>query len=118
MKVIIAGSRSLKDKEKEGKKILNDIIQFLDKPITDVVCGEAIGPDTWGKHIALFSNLNVISMPADWNKYGKAAGPIRNREMAKVADFAIILWDGESRGAKNMIEEMVKLNKPYILQLV
>lgn len=119
MKVIIAGSRSLNDtKEKITKKNIHDMLKWLDKPITDIICGEAVGPDTWGKYYAMAHNINVISMPANWQKYGKAAGPIRNKEMADIADFALILWDGESNGAKNMLDNMVKLGKPYILQIV
>lgn len=43
--------------------------------------------------------------PADWDKYGRRAGPIRNREMAEYADALLAYWDGKSRGTKNMIEE-------------
>lgn len=42
--------------------------------------------------------------PADWNKHGKAAGPILNAEMAEVADALIAFWDGKSRGTANMIQ--------------
>ena len=39
-----------------------------------------------------------------WDLYGKKAGYMRNEEMAKVADGAIIFWDGESKGTKHMID--------------
>ena len=42
--------------------------------------------------------------PADWDKHGKAAGPIRNAEMAEVADALIAFWDGQSRETKSMID--------------
>jgi len=48
--------------------------------------------------------LNLIKFPAEWNKFGKAAGPKRNKEMAIAADALIAFWDGKSRGTKNMIE--------------
>ena len=41
--------------------------------------------------------------PADWRRYGKKAGPIRNEEMAKEANICFALWDGESRGTLDMI---------------
>jgi hypothetical protein len=41
---------------------------------------------------------------ADFKTYGKAGGPIRNREMAEEADALIAFWDGQSRGTKDMIE--------------
>jgi hypothetical protein len=53
--------------------------------------------------------------PADWKTHGKAAGPIRNRQMAKNAEALIALWDGNSRGTKNMIETATKLGlKVYV----
>ena len=42
--------------------------------------------------------------PADWERHGKAAGPIRNAEMADVSDALIAFWDGQSCGTKSMIE--------------
>jgi hypothetical protein len=57
-------------------------------------------------------------MSADWEKYGKRAGYIRNEEMAKYAKqdeigIAICVWDGESKGTKHMID----LAKKYDLQV-
>ena len=43
-------------------------------------------------------------MPADWEKYGRSAGPKRNAQMAEIANALIAFWDGQSRGTKNMIE--------------
>ena len=44
--------------------------------------------------------------PAQWERYGKRAGPIRNAAMAKYADYGVALWDGESRGTAHMIRLM------------
>ena len=41
--------------------------------------------------------------PALWEKYGDAAGPKRNEQMAEIADAVVVFWDGESKGSKNMI---------------
>ena len=106
MKVIIAGSRTCNNPE-----VLIASISEANIHITEVVCGEASGADKLGKEWAEKNNITVTSFPADWGKYGKAAGPIRNKEMAKYADSLIAIWDGSSRGTKNMINEMNKLNK-------
>ena len=43
----------------------------------------------------------------EWKRYGRAAGPIRNKEMLKYAEeetpIVVAFWDGTSRGTKNMI---------------
>ncbi len=107
MKVIIAGSRHIND--------IEFILNAIDESgweITEVVCGMASGVDRIGKAWAEEMNIPVKPFPADWNRYGKSAGPIRNGEMADYADAAIVIWDGKSRGSKNMIEQMGRRGKP------
>ena len=65
--------------------------------------------DTLGKRYAEEHDIPVMSFPADWNKYKKAAGYIRNQEMAQHADALVAFWDGQSRGTKNMIEIAEKI---------
>lgn len=48
--------------------------------------------------------------PADWNKYGKKAGPIRNKKMANYAEALLAIWDGKSCGTKNMIQQAKENN--------
>ena len=57
---------------------------------------EMLNAKEMGFHVAYF--------PADWERYGKAAGYIRNKEMAQNADALVAFWDGESRGTKSMID--------------
>ena len=56
----------------------------------------------------MWSQHAVAYFPADWDKYGKAAGFIRNEQMAQNADALVVFWDGKSRGTKNMIELAAK----------
>jgi hypothetical protein len=115
MKVVIAGSRRIT--EDHYKDLLRAITNARFE-ITEVVSGCAIGVDRMGEKYARSQNIQVKTMPADWNRYHKAAGAIRNQKMAEYADAAIILWDGKSPGSKNMLENMKKLNKPYYLEFV
>ena len=69
-----------------------------------VVCGKAKGADTLGEQYAKERGYVVAYYPADWEKYGKRAGFIRNEQMAKNADALVAFWDGKSRGTKSMIE--------------
>ena len=69
-----------------------------------IVSGHASGADSLGEKFAADHNLQCELHPADWERHGKAAGPIRNAEMAEVADALIAFWDGQSRGTKSMID--------------
>lgn len=83
--------------------------------ITEEVCGTARGADTLGKQWAEAHQIPVKEFPADWNQYGKAAGPIRNKQMMEYADAAIVfIWDN-SRGSANMIKQMKQANKPCFI---
>jgi hypothetical protein len=110
MKVIIAGSRNVNN--------YSLVVQAIERSgfnITEVVCGCAVGIDRLGEQWARANNIPIKEMPADWNRNGKAAGPMRNRDMAEYADAAIVIWDGQSRGSRNMIENMVRRKKPYYI---
>lgn len=100
MKTIIAGSRGVSDQE-----TVNKAIESSGFPITEVVSGGCSGPDTLGENYARANNIPIKRFWPDWNKYGRAAGPIRNSQMASYAEALIAIWDGQSRGTKNMIEE-------------
>ena len=76
--------------------------------------GAARGVDLIAKEYAEENNWTQIKeYPAEWDKYGKSAGPIRNEIMVKEADEVLILWDGSSRGTLNDIHLCEKYNKPF-----
>lgn len=50
-------------------------------PITCIIEGEAAGADVLGRGWGLQKGIQVLPFPAQWDKYGKSAGPIRNRQM-------------------------------------
>lgn len=111
MKVIIAGSRDITDYD-----LVSYAIFISYYAITEVVSGkEPNGVDALGERYAKDIGVDVKPFPADWNKHGKAAGPIRNGEMADYADAAVIVWDGKSPGSRNMIKQMASRNKPHFV---
>lgn len=103
MKLIVAGSRQFKN-ELEAYKSLVDYLDTLD--ITEVVSGCAKGADSMGEYYASINDIPIRKFPANWKKYGKAAGFIQNEEMAKYA--AVVLWNGTSKGSKHMIDTAKK----------
>ena len=107
MKVIIAGSRGI-----TSLSVLKDAIFSSDFLITEVVSGCALGVDALGELWADEHGIPVKQFPANWGRFGRAAGMYRNSDMASYADGAIILWDGESRGTLDMIDKMRRAGKP------
>ncbi len=61
-----------------------------------------------GEQWAQKNDVPVKQFPANWTEYGRTAGEIRNREMARDADGLILLWDGKSPGASCMLREANK----------
>ena len=103
-RVIIAGGRDITDYD-----LVLEAIEQSRFQIDVVVSGGASGVDSLGERFAEESDLDLTIFRADWQTYGRAAGPIRNRKMAENADALIAVWDGKSRGTKNMIETATKL---------
>lgn len=117
MKLIIGGSRDFVD----HSVVLNGLKSFLvDQGLkrTDIqiVSGGARGADACGEWIANFFDIPLIKKNADWSTHGKRAGYIRNAEMADYADAALIFWDGQSKGSKDMIDLATK--KGLIVKVV
>jgi hypothetical protein len=104
MKLIIAGGRDFNDLD----LLKMNADSYLGQ-VTEVVCGKARGADTLGEHWAIWNSLPVKYFPADWEKYGKRAGYLRNKEMAEYADSLLAFWDGKSRGTKHMIDLATEL---------
>lgn len=65
---------------------------------------KAAGADLHGEDWARRRGITVTRFPADWQTYGRAAGPIRNRQMADYATHAVVVWNGVSRGSASMVQ--------------
>lgn len=107
MKIIIAGGRDF-----NNYYILEEVLNSFKGLVDEVVSGDARGADEIGARWATYNNIPVKHFPAEWDKYGKSAGFIRNAEMAEYADAAICFWDGKSKGTAHMIKTMKMKNKP------
>lgn len=105
MKLIVAGSRTILDKDFVRKCILD-----FEFGISEIVSGLARGPDLLGKEIANELLIPVKEFPANWKEFGKLSGYKRNIEMADYADCLLAIWDGKSNGTKHMINEAGKRN--------
>lgn len=114
-KLIVAGTRSFNDYELLRSILLTLFMKRRCWTIDwneEIVSGGAPGADTLAVRYATEADIPFKIFPADWEKYGRSAGPRRNRQMAEYADAVIVFWDGESRGTQNMIQQMRELGKP------
>lgn len=110
MKLIVAGSREFRN--------YNLLSKHLDEinskyGITEIVSGTASGADSLGELYAREHNIPIKRFPANWNKYGRSAGYIRNKDMAHYADACICFWMNKSKGTGHMIN----LAKEYKIRL-
>jgi hypothetical protein len=103
MRVIIAGGRDFNDYELLKEKVDYILRNRQDEDI-EIVSGKARGADSLGERYAKERGYKIKEFPADWDTHKKAAGYIRNQEMANYAGHCICFWDGQSRGTKHMID--------------
>ena len=105
-RVIVAGSRDFDDYELLKRKCMG-LTRLKD---VEIVSGGARGADSLGERFAREFGIPVKRFPADWNAYGKAAGPIRNAEMAEYASkadegYLVAFPIGRSAGTRDMIRK-------------
>lgn len=105
MRLIIAGGRGYDFTEANFERL--DALHAA-HPVTAVLSGCAPGADHYGEVWARSKGIPVEEHPAQWGKYGKSAGPRRNREMACQAD-AVVLFPGGA-GTQNMHDEAMARN--------
>jgi hypothetical protein len=109
MKLAIVGTRTFNDYELMKSKL-------SDLPGIDlIISGGAEGADTLARRYAKEHNIEMIDFLPDWDKYGNAAGPIRNEMIVKACTHIVLFWDGESPGTKSSLEFAKKHKKRYRL---
>ena len=105
VKLLVAGSRTFTDREFAFGKLDNLVSRITASGgQVAVISGRARGADWIGEEWASYRGFKVLPFSADWNKNGKAAGPIRNAEMVEIADAAVFFWDGISKGTEGAIK--------------
>lgn len=109
IRVIVAGGRDFDDYEllqqSLGAILSNSKYAFNSFTI---VSGGAKGADFLGERYAKENDFKLETYPAKWEEHGKSAGPIRNKMMAQVSQIAVVFWDGESKGSRNMINNALE----------
>ena len=104
MKVAIVGTRTYPDLEQ-----VREYVRKL-SPEDIIVSGGAKGVDQTAEDEACKLGMEVISVPPEWDKYGRRAGLVRNEMIVGMADCVVAFWDGASRGTKYTIDSAKKQN--------
>lgn len=89
---------------------VRDFVAGLPKD-AEVISGGARGVDRVAFDCAFAYGLRALEIPAEWDRHGKAAGFIRNKELVERADVVVAFWDGKSRGTKHTIDLARKAGK-------
>lgn len=91
---------------------LDYFLQNVERPIT-IVSGGANGCDTLARLYANKRGFEVIEYLPDWDKFGKSAGFIRNKDIVERADMLVAFWRDRSKGTKSSIDLAIKKGIPY-----
>lgn len=103
MKLAIIGSRSCP---------AIDIASHLKYIPDTIISGGARGADTYARLFAKEHNLTLIEYLPEYDKYGKQAPLIRNKQIVEACDCLIAFWDGNSRGTKFTLDYAKECGKP------
>jgi hypothetical protein len=113
MKVVICGSRDL-----QNYQLVEEAVTRSGFEISTVLSGSSRGVDRLGIAFARNHHHPVQVFMPEWERFGKRAGMVRNREMAQTAEAVIAIWDGQSRGTRNIIELASNRHLPCFVLLV
>ncbi len=105
-RVIVAGSRGFFDYDLMRREL--DELFWVSSEFDDgdikIISGMADGADSLAIRYADERKLTKILFPANWSKYHRVAGFLRNEDMLSVATHLVVFWDGKSSGTRHLME--------------
>ena len=99
MRVLVCGGRNYANRTRLTA-VLEDI--HYDYGIDSIIEGGATGADKLASQWANERGISVITVPADWVSYRKAAGPIRNKKMLTFKPDLVVAFPG-GKGTASMV---------------
>ena len=106
IKLLIAGSRTIKE---------FDLSEYVPADTELIICGGADGVDMLAEEYADKKRISKLVLRPRYDLYGKGAPLKRNDMMVDIADGALIVWDGKSKGTLHTINYARKKNKLLML---
>lgn len=102
MKLLIAGSRGITS---------FDLSPYITEEVDTILTGGAKGIDTIAEEYADSHGIKKTIIKPQYDRYGKGAPMVRNKELVNLCDKALIIWDGVSKGTKFTADFAKKMNK-------
>ena len=102
MKIAIIGSRNV---------TVADVGRYVSEG-DEIVSGGAKGVDSCASEYARENGLKLTVFLPQYERYGRAAPIIRNKEIVDYADKVIAFWNGSSKGTLSVIKYAEKTGKP------
>ena len=103
MKIAVIGSRKITDAPLE---------KYIGGEVEEIVSGGAVGVDTCAAEFARARGIRLTVMLPEYEKYGRAAPIVRNKQIVDYADKVLAFWDGQSKGTLSVIKYAEKKQKP------
>jgi hypothetical protein len=120
MRLLITGDRNWRD----AGRVFEALHVFLDRFGREheggytLISGDARGADTYADVCGQLLGFTIERYPANWDEHGRAAGPIRNKQMLDSGvDYCIAFHDdlGASRGTRDMVEKVERAGIPLTI---
>ena len=106
MKLLIVGSRSITG---------FDLSPYITIDVDTIISGGADGIDSLAEQYADMHRISKYILRPRYDLYGRAAPIKRNEQMVDIADAVLVIWDGQSKGARYTLKYAQKKNKPTTL---
>ncbi len=116
--VIIAGSRVYSNYEEAKEYILSCLEEMNNGDPITILSGGCKGADLLGERFAKENGFPVKRYLPDWKQFGRAAGPIRNKQMVAVCHKVICFWDGNSKGTESLIQYAKEAKKKVYIKRI
>jgi hypothetical protein len=99
-RVLVCGGRDFDD-----KLLLSSVLGVMhrNRVFSLVIHGRQRGADSLADEWAIDARVPVLRIPANWDAFGHAAGPIRNAEMLKVGKPDLVVAFPGHDGTADMV---------------
>lgn len=119
MRVLVCGGRDFVDVPVLWRRLdqlhaTNGITTIIEGASDDVT-GPYVGADFWAHQWGLSRGIETIRVHAKWTVLGRAAGPLRNKEMAQEQRPDVVIAFPGGNGTASMLREAIAAGIPHEL---